>query len=71
MQGLSTSLVLIAVLAVVAPIATRLLDRWVKVPIVVFEIVLGILFGPSSWDGCNPPPSRILWLTSGWPCCFS
>lgn len=47
MQGLSTSLVLIAVLAVVAPIATRLLDRWVKVPIVVFEIVLGILFGPS------------------------
>ncbi|MGR0162171.1 cation:proton antiporter [Paenarthrobacter nitroguajacolicus] len=47
MQGLSTSLVLIAVMAVAAPLATRFLDRWVKVPIVVFEIVLGILFGPS------------------------
>jgi Kef-type K+ transport system membrane component KefB len=47
MQGLSTSLVLIAALAVVAPIITRLLDPLVKVPIVVFEIVLGILLGPS------------------------
>ncbi|MCT9868148.1 cation:proton antiporter [Paenarthrobacter aurescens] len=47
MQGLSASLVLIAALAVVAPIAARLLDRVVKVPIVVFEIVLGILLGPS------------------------
>ncbi|MFW0772962.1 cation:proton antiporter [Paenarthrobacter nitroguajacolicus] len=47
MQGLSASLVLIAVIAVVAPLATRLLDHWVKVPIVVFEIVLGIVLGPS------------------------
>ncbi|UKA51702.1 cation:proton antiporter [Arthrobacter sp. FW305-123] len=47
MQGLSASLVLIAVIAVVAPLATRLLEGWVKVPIVVFEIILGILLGPS------------------------
>ncbi|WP_263433790.1 cation:proton antiporter [Arthrobacter sp. StoSoilB13] len=47
MQGLSTSLVLIALLAVAAPLAVRLLDRVVKVPLVVFEIVLGILLGPS------------------------
>lgn len=47
MQGLSASLVLIAVIAAVAPLATRLLDHWVKVPIVVFEIVLGIVLGPS------------------------
>ena len=47
MQGLSTSLVLIALLAVAAPLAARFIDRVVKVPIVVFEIVLGILLGPS------------------------
>ncbi|MFE4196734.1 cation:proton antiporter [Paenarthrobacter sp. NPDC056912] len=47
MQGLSTSLLLIALLAVAAPLAARFLDRVVKVPIVVFEIVLGILLGPS------------------------
>ena len=47
MQGLSTSLVLIALMAVVAPLAGRFLNRWVKVPIVVFEILLGILLGPS------------------------
>ncbi|MGJ3190003.1 cation:proton antiporter [Paenarthrobacter sp. FR1] len=47
MQGLSVSLVLIAVLAVAAPLAARSLERVVKVPIVVFEIVLGMLLGPS------------------------
>lgn len=47
MQGLTTSLVVIALLAVAAPLAVRLLDRIVKVPLVVFEIVLGILLGPS------------------------
>jgi Kef-type K+ transport system membrane component KefB len=47
MLGLSTSLLLIAMLAVAAPLAARFLDRAVKVPIVVFEIVLGILLGPS------------------------
>ncbi|MCR1160246.1 cation:proton antiporter [Paenarthrobacter sp. UW852] len=47
MQDLSTSLVLIALLAVAAPLAARLLDRVAKVPIVVFEIGLGILLGPS------------------------
>lgn len=47
MQGLSTTLVLIALLAVAAPLAVRFLDRVVKVPLVVFEIVLGILLGPS------------------------
>lgn len=47
MQDLSMSLVLIAFLAIAAPLAARFLDRVVKVPIVVFEIVLGILLGPS------------------------
>ena len=54
MQGLSTSLVLIALLAVVAPLAARFLDRAVKVPIVVFEIVLGIVLGPSLLGWIQP-----------------
>ncbi|MCP1413955.1 cation:proton antiporter [Paenarthrobacter sp. A20] len=56
MQGLSASLVLIAALAVAAPIAARLLDPVIKVPIVVFEILLGILLGPSllGWVHSTP-----------------
>ena len=47
MESLSVTLVLIAVMAVVAPLAARFLERIVKIPIVVFEIVLGMLLGPS------------------------
>ncbi|CCQ46494.1 putative membrane protein [Pseudarthrobacter siccitolerans] len=47
MQPLSTSLVLIALLAVAAPLAARFLDRVLKVPVVVFEIILGMVLGPS------------------------
>ncbi|WP_281445130.1 cation:proton antiporter, partial [Paenarthrobacter nicotinovorans] len=47
MQSLSVSLVLIAAMAVAAPLAARFVERAVKVPIVVFEIVLGMLLGPS------------------------
>ncbi|MFH8252228.1 cation:proton antiporter [Microbacterium sp. B2969] len=42
-----TTIFVIFVLAVLAPLAARLLGRWVRVPIVVFELVLGILVGPS------------------------
>ena len=38
-EGLSTSLILIALLAIAGPLAARFLDRVVKVPIVVFEMV--------------------------------
>lgn len=54
MQGLSTSLVLIALLAIAAPLAACSLDRVVKVPIVVFEIVLGIMLGPSLLGWIRP-----------------
>lgn len=47
MQGLPATMVLIALLAVAAPLAARSLDRWVRIPIVVFEILLGMLLGPS------------------------
>ncbi|MDO9397225.1 MAG: cation:proton antiporter [Herbiconiux sp.] len=39
--------VVVAALAVLAPIIARLVGRVAKVPLVVFEIVLGLLVGPS------------------------
>ncbi|MFF2840860.1 cation:proton antiporter [Paenarthrobacter sp. NPDC057981] len=47
MESLSVSLVLIAAMAVAAPLAARVVEPIAKIPIVVFEIVLGILLGPS------------------------
>lgn len=46
-MGVDTSLVIIALLAVLAPLLTRGLSRWVRIPLVVFELALGILVGPS------------------------
>ncbi|MDL9978506.1 cation:proton antiporter [Microbacterium sp. ASV49] len=40
-------LLLIPLVAVLAPLLTRGLGRWVRIPVVVFELVLGILIGPS------------------------
>ncbi|MFM9368825.1 cation:proton antiporter [Streptomyces sp. Da 82-17] len=40
------TLVLIMVVAVLAPLLSYGLGRWVRVPLVIFEIVLGILVGP-------------------------
>ncbi|MBB2975319.1 Kef-type K+ transport system membrane component KefB [Microbacterium endophyticum] len=40
------SLVLIPLLAVLAPLLARGLGRWLPIPIVVFELALGILVGP-------------------------
>jgi Kef-type K+ transport system membrane component KefB len=41
------TLVLVSMLAVLAPLIARGLGHWVRIPIVVFELVLGILVGPS------------------------
>ena len=48
-----TTLVLIPLLAVLAPLLARGLGRWVRIPVVVFELVLGILIGPAvlGWAG--------------------
>ena len=46
-MGAITSIVLIPLLAVLAPILARLVGRVAAFPLVVFEIVLGILVGPS------------------------
>lgn len=42
-----STLVLIPAIAAVAPLATRAVGRWVAIPLVVFEIVLGLLLGPA------------------------
>jgi Kef-type K+ transport system membrane component KefB len=41
------TLVLIPAIAALAPIATRTAGRWIAIPVVIFEIVLGIALGPS------------------------
>lgn len=47
MDELEPTLLVIPLLAVVAPLLARGLGRWVRVPVVVFELVLGILVGPA------------------------
>lgn len=46
--------VVIALVAVSAPLLARGLSRWVRVPIVVFELALGILIGPSLLGWVQP-----------------
>ena len=55
MGGLSGIIMVPAAVAVAAPILAAQLARVVKVPIVVFEIALGILVGPSllGWAATN------------------
>jgi Kef-type K+ transport system membrane component KefB len=47
MDDLEPTLLVIPALAVLAPLLARGLGRWVRIPIVVFELLLGIIFGPS------------------------
>jgi Kef-type K+ transport system membrane component KefB len=46
-DDLEPTLLVIPLLAVLAPLLARGLGRWVRVPVVVFELVLGILVGPA------------------------
>jgi len=48
------TLLLIPLLAVLAPLLARGLGRWVRIPVVVFELVLGILIGPSVLGWATP-----------------
>ncbi|MGA1836428.1 cation:proton antiporter [Herbiconiux sp. 11R-BC] len=47
MGSFDTALVIVPLLAVVAPMLAAAIGRVAKVPLVVFEIVLGLLVGPS------------------------
>lgn len=62
MDDLDTAIVLIPLLAVLAPVAARAAGTWIRVPVVVFELVLGIVIGPSvlGWTG----PSAFVELLS-------
>ncbi|MET0298071.1 MAG: cation:proton antiporter [Microbacterium sp.] len=54
MDDLEPTLLVIPVLAVLAPLLARGLGRWVRVPIVVFELLLGIAVGPSVLGWAEP-----------------
>lgn len=48
------SIALVALVAVLAPVAAALIGRLIKIPLVVFEIVLGMLVGPSILGWVHP-----------------
>jgi len=48
------TLLVIPLLAVLAPLLARGLGRWVRIPVVVFELLLGILVGPSVLHWAQP-----------------
>ncbi|NYD66514.1 cation:proton antiporter [Agromyces atrinae] len=49
------SLVVVALVAVTAPLLARGIGRWIAIPLVVFEILLGLALGPSGLG----------WITEG------
>jgi Kef-type K+ transport system membrane component KefB len=51
---LEPTFLVIPLLAVLAPIFARALSRWVRFPIVVFELLLGIAVGPSLLGWAEP-----------------
>jgi Kef-type K+ transport system membrane component KefB len=48
------TVILIPAAAVAAVLASTVIARWVKIPLVVFEIVLGLLIGPSVLGWVDP-----------------
>jgi len=48
------TLVLIPAIAVAAPLLVRAVGRWVAIPLVVFEILLGIVLGPAMLGWIRP-----------------
>jgi Kef-type K+ transport system membrane component KefB len=49
-DSIGWGLLLVPLLAVLAPILSRAVSQWVRVPIAVFELALGILIGPALLD---------------------
>ncbi|RXZ70465.1 cation:proton antiporter [Agromyces albus] len=48
------TMVLMPAIAVAAPLLVRAIGRWVAIPLVVFEIVLGLLLGPALLGWVQP-----------------
>ena len=59
--------VLMSVIAVLAPILAAQLAHWVPVPLVVFEIVLGLLLGPQGFGSASTASSSTRSPISDWP----
>ncbi len=53
---LEVSFIVIPLLAVCAPLLARIVGRWLPVPVIVFELILGILAGPAvlGWVRASP-----------------
>ncbi|MGX1672831.1 cation:proton antiporter [Streptomyces sp. NPDC055400] len=49
-MGQAGTLILIMAAAVLAPLLAHGVGRWVRIPVVIFEIVMGILIGPDVLD---------------------
>ncbi|MFM9378838.1 cation:proton antiporter [Gordonia sp. VNK21] len=47
MDASNSTLLLVPLLILAAPILARLIGRWVRIPVMVFELLLGIVFGPA------------------------
>ncbi|MFF0474243.1 cation:proton antiporter [Streptomyces sp. NPDC004284] len=54
MSHSGSTLVLIMAIAVLAPLLAYGVGRWLPVPLVIFEILLGILIGPDVLDWARP-----------------
>lgn len=54
MSIVNSGFFLLPLLAVLAPVLARGLGRWVRIPIVVFELVLGIVAGPGLLGWIQP-----------------
>ncbi|GAA1943292.1 cation:proton antiporter [Microbacterium deminutum] len=54
MDSLEPTLLIVPLLAVLAPLLARGLSRWVRVPIVVFELLLGMIVGPDILGWAHP-----------------
>lgn len=53
-MGMDPVLLVIPALAVAAPLLVRGLSRWIRIPVVVFELMLGIVAGPSLLGWAQP-----------------
>jgi len=53
-DDLEPTLLLVPLLAVLAPLAARALGPWLRIPVLVFELLLGILVGPSLLGWAQP-----------------
>lgn len=54
MDDLEPTLLLVPLLAVLAPLAARALGPWLRIPVLVFELLLGIIVGPSLLGWAEP-----------------